>query len=469
MAGDRCRLWIVLWSGLLVLPAVPLLAAQDREEESVDRPRNIVLCLDGTWNSTYDEAQREDGSKVLKPTNVLKLCRSVEPRGPQNGREQIAFYQTGVGSLPEYPGTPNHLLHVSDKLLGGAYGAGFEANVEDALEFLVLNHRPGDKVFIFGFSRGAATARAVTRFIGWAQGLPSKDDAYYLPVLFREFVSSKGEAKIGDVLEEINHPKKPASGKAQEEPRQRLKPLKKVEVEYLGVWDTVMALGARFKAKGATTASPSQSFYLDRQPAPCVRHARQALAIDEARYDFRPEVWSGHADDQKLEQRWFVGVHSNVGGGYVKDGLANRTFKWILKAAEEHGLEVDSHFVEHYPAPLWANIYDSSSTLYRTLDSLRGRSGRGQRCLIGRPESANLSLDPSVIRRMELDPAKLGGKAYRPENVLLFLACQPDLDRYLAELDDHDLKEYETKLPPDVLKGIAELRPQCGQRLKSCD
>jgi uncharacterized protein (DUF2235 family) len=469
MARHCFRWWIVLWMVLLVLPAFPLLAApdQDRDEEAAGKPRNIVLCLDGTWNSTYDEAQRDDGSKVLKPTNVLKLCRSVEPRGPKNGREQIAFYQTGVGSLPEYPGVPNRLLHVSDKLLGGAYGAGFEANVEDALEFLVLNHRPGDKVFIFGFSRGAATARAVTRFIGWAQGLPSKDDAYYLPVLFREFVSSKGEAKIKKVLDKINNPdSKPASGKEQEPPRQRLKPLKKIEVDYLGVWDTVMALGARFKAKGASTASPSQSFYVDRQPAPCVRHARQALAVDEARYDFRPEVWTGHADDQKLEQHWFVGVHSNVGGGYVKDGLANLTFRWVLKGAEEHGLEVDLDFVKHYPGFPGATIYDSGSTLYRALDKLRGRSGRGRRCLAGRPESANLSLDPSVIERMELDPAKLAGKAYRPENVLLFLACQPDLDRYLAGLD---LKSDETRLPPDVLKRIAELRPQCGRSIKSCD
>lgn len=455
MARNRFR-WIVLWSCLLVLPAVPLLATpgQEADEGGAGKPRNIVLCLDGTWNSTYDEAQRDDGSKVLKPTNVLKLCRSVEPRGPKNGREQISFYQTGVGSLPEYPGVPNRLLHTTDKLLGGAYGAGFEANVEDALEFLVLNHRPGDKVFIFGFSRGAATARAVTRFIGWAEGLPGKDDAYYLPVLFRAFVTSKGEKPIGKVLEEIN------------QPRQHLKPLKAIDVEYLGVWDTVMALGARFKAKGASTASPSQSFYVDPQPAPCVRHARQALAIDEARYDFRPEVWTGHADDQQLEQRWFAGVHSNAGGGYVKDGLANLTFKWVLEGAEEHGLEVAPDFVDHYKGFPGATIYDSGSPLYRALDKLRGRSGRGRRCLAGRPESANLSLDPSVIQRMELAPGKLDGKPYRPENVLLFLACQPDLDRYLAGLD---LKGDEARLPPDVLTRIDELRPQCGKSIKSCD
>ena len=466
MARNRFRWWIVLWSGLLVLPAVPLLAApgQETDEGVAGKPRNIVLCLDGTWNSTYDETQRDDGSTVLKPTNVLKLCRSVEPRS-RTDREQIVFYLTGVGSLPEYPGVPNRLLHVADKLLGGAYGAGFEANIEAALDFLVLNYHPGDKVFIFGFSRGAATARGLTRFIDWAGGLPDKDDSYYLPVLFRAFISSKGGTGIGDVLEEINNPK-PAPGKARKPPRQRLKPLTVVDVEYLGVWDTVMALGPRFKAKGAGTASPSQSFYVDRQPSRFVRHARQALAVDEARYDFRPEVWSGHADGQRLEQRWFAGVHSNAGGGYPLDGLANLTFKWVLEGAEEHGLEVDRAFVDHYKGFPGATIYDSGSSLYRTLDKLRGRSGRGRRCLAGRPESANLSLDPSVIERMEIDPAKLGGKAYRPENVLLFLACQPDLDQYLAGLG---LKGDEATLPPDVLKRIAELRPQCGKSIKSCN
>jgi uncharacterized protein (DUF2235 family) len=70
------------------------------------------------------------------------------------------YYDIGVGSLAQYPGTANRLLYLADKALGGAWGAGFEGNIEDALNFLVLNHREGDEVFIFGFSRGAATALA---------------------------------------------------------------------------------------------------------------------------------------------------------------------------------------------------------------------------------------------------------------------------------------------------------------------
>lgn len=464
---------VALSSGfLLALTALPLPVLSEPEPNipttPAPAPRRIVVCLDGTWNSTYDESVRDDGSKVLKPTNVLKLCRSVLPRDPANGREQIIYYETGVGSLAEYPGVSNRLLHVADKLLGGAYGAGFEVNIEDVVNFLVLNYQPGDEVFIFGFSRGAATSRGVTRFLDWAHGLPGKEDAYYLPVLFRAFVASKGQRTSEDVLAEINRKRA-----GERRPKPPLNPLQKIDVRYLGVWDTVMALGARFKAKGATTSSPSKSFYVDREPARCVRHARQALAIDEARYDFRPEIWTGCAADQTLEQRWFAGVHSNVGGGYVDDGLANVAFQWILKGATDQGLAVDATFSRIYRPFPQDRLYKSGSLLYRILDKLR--SGRGVRPLTGRPATANLSLDPSVIVRIQVDPwepknngkpgevrfPELQGKPYRPDNVLLFLACQPDLAGYLRGLG---LREEDPQLPADALKRVEELRPQCGKQ-----
>lgn len=421
-------------------------------------PRRIVLCLDGTWNSTYDQKHRDDGRKVLKPSNVLKLARAVLPRDQEGGRDQITYYDVGVGALGEYPGASNRLLYFADRVLGGAWGAGFEGNVEAAASFLVANHQAGDDVFVFGFSRGAATARALTRFLDWAGGLPVKRDAYYLPMLFRAYVVSGGTRTVSDVVAEIN-----AHG-ASESP---LEPFCKVNVELVGMWDTVMALGSRFRATGATTSTVSRSFHVGPQPAGCVRHACQALAVDEARYDFRPEIWSGHAGGQTLEQRWFAGVHSNVGGGYVDDGLANLAFRWILDAAKARGLQVDDDFVKHYrPFPM-DRLYRSESVVYRTLDWLRCRFGRGQRVLADPPAGANLSLDPSVIHRINADPEvrkkdgaprfpDLMGKPYRPQNVLAFLASQPDLDAYLEGLG---LKEEDRRLPADVLRQLEDLRP----------
>jgi len=438
----------LLWSGcLLALAARPLPALQSSEPNPPPprASRRLVLCLDGTWNSTYSESKRRDGSTVLKPTNVLKLCRAVLPQSAKG--EQIAYYEIGVGSLARYPGTSNRLLYVTDKALGGAFGAGFEANIEAALNFLVLNYQPGDQVFIFGFSRGAATARGLTRFLDWAGGLPSKRDAYYLPVLFRQFVLTRGKP-FADI-------RKVANGAQLE--------LLKVEVEFLGVWDTVMALGSRFRSTGASTSPVSHSFYMSDRPARCVKHARQALAVDEQRFDFRPEIWLGtapDAPDQTLEQRWFPGVHSNIGGGADPDGLANLTFQWMLKELDKE-LAVDEEYTGHFRGFPAAQIHDSYSVLYRLLDRLRGRYNRGKR-QIGQPATAHLSLDPSVIQRIEIDPQKRKdfGKRYRPPNVLQFLACQPDLEAYLKGLG---LKGKELELPDDVPPQLDKLRANCGR------
>lgn len=424
-------------------------------------PRRFVLCLDGTWNSTYVKKRRDDGHEVLKPSNVLKLCRAVLPFDEGSGRAQVTFYDTGVGSLAKYPGASNRMLSAADKLLGGAFGAGFEANVEDALDFLVHNHAPGDEVFVLGFSRGAATARALTRYLDWAGGLPAKRDAYYLPRFFREYVVSRGRRSAAEVRRAID-----AERAVERVAREPLPPFEPVEITFLGVWDTVMALGSRFRAAGESTSTASRSFHVDSRPAACVRHARQALAIDEARYDFRPEVWTGARPGQSLEQRWFAGVHSNVGGGYVDDGLANLAFHWILEEAAALGLAADRSFAAAYRRYPQDRLYRSESWLYRLLDGARGRWGRGRRSLAGWPETARLTLAPSVIHRLQADPdERLANgelrfpdlrQRYRPENVLRFLAAQPDLDAYLAGLGLAD--ERARALPADVVERIAELR-----------
>jgi uncharacterized protein (DUF2235 family) len=441
---------------------------------SVHSPKRLVLCLDGTWNNPYDEQERIDRSassqhhapiKVIKPSNPLKLCRAVLPVD-STGREQIAYYDTGVGSMSEYPGVPNRLLHVADRALGGVWGAGFEANVEEALHFLVVNYKPGDQLFVFGFSRGAATARGVTRFLERNRGLPQKGDAYFLPRLFQAFVASHGEpATHAAIINEIN-------GELAADKKDALQPFEEVPVTYLGVWDTVMALGSRFAATGKDTSEPGSTFYAGDAPSVYVRHARQALAIDEHRYDFRPEIWTHAHPNQDMEQRWFAGVHSNIGGGYMHDGLANIAFRWILdgatdeKSLGDERLQVDEGFVGHYRGFPLDSIYDSSSLVYRMGDVLRFRVGKGKRSLVDHSASANLTLDASVIKRMraettELEPARPDQTSvpYRPQNVLEFLACQENLDAYLTSIGITDLATH--PLPDDVKRRIADLRRHC--------
>jgi hypothetical protein len=306
--------------------------------------------------------------------------------------------------------------------------------VEDALHFLALNHREGDEVFLFGFSRGAATARAVARFLEWSSGLPTKNDAYYLPRLFRAFVESHGTASFHDVVGEINLHRRLKN-------RPPLEPIRPVPIRFLGVWDTVMALGSRFEAVGDRTSSPSKSFYMSPAPPSSVRHARQALAIDEVRFDFRPEIWHYAHKGQTLRQRWFAGVHSNVGGSYAHDGLANIALHWMLQEAAAEGLRVDSNFVRHYRPYHLDLLYRSDRWYYRLFDGIRRRLGRGKRSLVGIPSTANLVLDPTVIRRMQWDSKRTEpgqkvrmDRTYRPPNVIRLLAQQDDLEGFLASM-----------------------------------
>ena len=152
-------------------------------------PNRLVICLDGTWNSTFKEVERDDGTKVLKPTNTLKTARAVLPIDGK-GNRQITYYDSGVGALGLYPGFSNRMLYFFDSKLGGGFGAGFEANVEQAVNFLALNYGAETDIFVFGFSRGAAQAQALTHFINWLGGLTAKSDAYYIPVFFRHYLDS---------------------------------------------------------------------------------------------------------------------------------------------------------------------------------------------------------------------------------------------------------------------------------------
>jgi uncharacterized protein (DUF2235 family) len=420
--------------------------------------RHLILCLDGTWSSGFEEHKRHrDDHTVLKPTNPLKLARAVVPFDREAKRWQFVYYDIGVGALAEYPGRANEVLRTADRWLGGAWGAGFEGNVEDALNFLVLNLVPGDAVFVFGFSRGAATARAVTEFLEWNGGLPVKDDAYFLPRLFRAYVQTHGAAGARDAeVERIN-------AELRYDGRAPLANFQRVEVAYLGVWDTVLALGSRFAATETSTTGPARSFYTGTMPAACVAHARQALAIDEHRYDFRPEIWTHCHPGQEMAQRWFAGVHSNVGGGYTRDGLANVALHWIVEGAVAAGLTIQETFLDRYPPKACGSLYDSDTRLYQVLDAVREAGDGGRRSLLGHPPDAWLDLHPSVIERMRCTAHALEDGAepdaittlYRPENVLAFLAAQPDVDGYLERI--------EAGLLPEDVRRVIEARRQARQ------
>jgi len=193
-------------------------------------------------------------------------------------------------------------------------------------------------------------------------------------------------------------------------------------------------------------------FYVRPEPAACVSNARQALAIDEQRFDYQPEIWLGCAGNQTLSQRWFAGSHTNIGGGYVEDGLANISFRWLVDEASKLGLGFDGDYVKHFKAYPQARLYPSSSLLFSAFELLRLRFGGGKRSLMGYPPEAGLDLHRSVIHRIRSAASEHDQlDRYRPPNVLSYLAAQKNLEN---TLDRIGLAEEHRRLPPDVLVTI---------------
>lgn len=390
-------------------------------KEDLDVTR-FVICLDGTWNNAATEHERADGSKVYRPTNVLKLARATRLRDDQ-GQLQIAYYDTGIGSMNRAPSGAARIVRAADNILGGALGAGFEINIEEAYTFLTNNWTPGDEIFIFGFSRGAAQARSLCRFIEWAGGFPVKADAFYVPKLYTEYLDGHGRGSAADFWDLRNQGRR-AEGRA------LLQPIAPARVRYLGVWDTVLALGSRFRPSWMSHPEKT-AFHTPATPPANVDRVRHALAIDERRHDFQAEIFAPGGQD--VEQRWFAGVHSNVGGGLSEDGLANCALRWIVDEAKALGLAVDDEFLHYYrPFPMGraskkTKAFAAADTVLRPL-----RGFKGERDLLA---VDGMTLDPSVITRLNADASAhdtMDGP-YRPTNLLRYLAHHPELEAQLSD------------------------------------
>ena len=211
-------------------------------------------------------------------------------------------------------------------------------------------------------------------------------------------------------------------------------------IVFLGLWDTVLALGSRIRAKGGTTRQEKRFHVPSAAPAN-VERVRHALAIDESRHDFQPEVFDqvGH---WSLEQRWFAGAHSNVGGGLRSDGLANSALRWIVEEACDAGLEVRGDFLSHF-SEFPQDRASTKSFGYKLLDTvlrpIRGFDGARD---LGDPPG--MTVDDSVLHRLNADPEQYRrlDEAYRPDNLIDFLAGKPN---YAAKLSPQLLALLEAR------------------------
>jgi uncharacterized protein (DUF2235 family) len=392
--------------------------------------RRLVVCLDGTWNN------RDDSTNVLHHFALTPECRDRKVTG--DSVTQLKLYLEGVGTGP------------LDAITGGGFGFGLETNVRAAYNWLVQNFEdetaftPADEIYIFGFSRGAFTARSLVGFIGTC-GLLRRGAPLTVNELWRTYclIGRAREHHSGPLTDLFPDPplafrritdlvwdpwlirqKEAAAPRAPgHPPGQRAASLnpteellvrwsRRVKITYLGVYDTVGAVG--WDALAIPGIRSRMALHHNMRPTSLIQQCRHALAIDEHRSSFKhtpfvayisgdtaeSELRRIEADPtprnatqvdsmsslstawtKRIEQRWFVGAHSNVGGGYESNPLAQQPLAWLLEGAREAGLICDpfpkkstpdprlgprDSFIE-FAKPYWTTALRAKRT-YRTLD-----------------------------------------------------------------------------------------------------
>src|SRR4051794_34119219 len=321
-------------------------------------PKNIVVCADGTGNTTIKG----------RGTNVFKLFEAVdtsEHRGKSPEAQQAAIYHDGVGT--------ESLKWL--RLLSGASGWGLSRNVKQLYGELARVYEPGDRIFLVGFSRGAFTVRTLAGLITTCGILDVSKPEYSTNASFWRAIRAAYQAyrqKYQTRLSRLLHGKLTPDADALRrefsvEIRGFTYPGEPV-IELIGVWDTVDAVGLPFRLADLINEFVWRFKFPDTKLSVHVGAAYHALAVDEARESFAPVLWDECDEDParpRIQQVWFAGVHSNVGGGYPRQGMSLAALDWMMAQAESHGLRfhAEQRKLYHGAADVNDKAYDSRSGL----------------------------------------------------------------------------------------------------------
>jgi uncharacterized protein (DUF2235 family) len=357
--------------------------------------KRIALFCDGTWSDL------EDGRP---DTNVLLLYKSVAPSdGPIT---QISEYIDGVGAK-------------KNKLTGGIWGKGLDEKILQAYVALCGHYEVGDEIYVFGFSRGAYTARSLVgmlRKCGVMKREELKERAEQAMDLYRKRSAGgpdSAEAQAFRSAHAVAH----ADNSLVDIPDNLARPedaARMLRVRYLGIWDTVGALGVPETIPFSAWINQKHRFH-DLALSRIVQWARHAMAIDETRNSFEPSPWSQESliainsmhREYRVEQDWFSGDHGSVGGGYKERRLADGALIWVAEGAERAGLKFSDQL--GYIAAARAN-YDPingplrNSTGGEWLTKLRGQGPRTQ----AKPQRL-IDISEGAVRRMREDPTYVQG------------------------------------------------------------
>jgi uncharacterized protein (DUF2235 family) len=397
--------------------------------------KRLVFCFDGTWNKLVPTSA----------TNVVLTAASIQ-RVDKHGVPQVIHYDEGVGTGK------------LDELRGGMFGTGLIENVREAYRFLVFNYDPGDEIFVFGFSRGAYSARTFIGFLRHVGPLHRLyvgriDEALELYEKRTKGVDGSGEAMRHFRADFSN---KVCIGTADDEWRCVNKPgyvagsAPELQVAFLGVWDTVGALGVPEITPFSDWFNREYDFH-DPSLDSFVKSARHAVAIDEQRELFPPVLLgdltalnaaAGFANDNPdapYQERWFPGVHGSVGGGGDIRGLSDGALAWVLNGAKAAGLRLDTEAgtrIHGFRPDALAPLVNEANPKFSLTQFLKGaREG---------PEHL-WQLSASAIRRWRTPSERLGGKLYRPES----------LKGVADQLDALGAWEF---VPPDDLIAVEQVK-----------
>ncbi|MEO1258925.1 MAG: DUF2235 domain-containing protein [Bacteroidota bacterium] len=336
--------------------------------------KRLALFLDGTWNT-------EDDS-----TNVYHAYSLTKEGLIENDTiEQLRYYDPGVGT------------GILDSITGGGFGVGLDKNVRQAYNWLVDHYEKGDEIYIFGFSRGAYTARSLMGFLA-ACGLIKRGAPINISQLWAGYVFTsvnRDHKKYSWWKKTLEDPKNVTKFRRlnnfqkTEEERSKLTPeeldkaeplnkaerllgnwSRRVDITYMGIFDTVGAMG--WEALALPGLTSKLDAHHNPYPSQILQKCRHALAIDEYRTSFKLSRLENFIDNSKtqeeadeynsrIKQRWFVGAHSNIGGGYPNNVLAARPFEWIMDGARTAVSDHEGLFIKGYETKAQSEEYKIES------------------------------------------------------------------------------------------------------------
>lgn len=376
--------------------------------------KKIIVCCDGTWNKPGNK----DGDTIVK-TNVQKIYEAIG--SGTIAMPQVKYYGQGVGTG----------FSLRDQFLGGSAGIGIDRNIIDAYKFIMWNYDEGDEIYLFGFSRGAYTVRSLAGFIrncGIMQPI-------YLNLVSEAYHLYRDRTALTHPDSDLMKGFKRKYGIDSQE----------IFIKFLGVWDTVGALG--IPLKWFDLLNQKYQFH-DVKISSQIRHAYHALSIDEKRYVFKPTLWeispnvSSMPEPPKSEQVWFSGVHSNIGGGYKDSGLSDVALKWMMEKAGDTELQFDEEYIKSIQAKSTAKLRNSVLGIYKLMKKInRGiNTGIAMRTDAETGEKKTIRVNRNEHIHYTCFERKYKDTKYRPANITKPIIDNTPFDPLKEKWDEGWLK-----------------------------